>query len=55
MAGGISQALITTATGMIIAIPCLLVYNWLKSRVEAYILEMEEVAIQMVDKLVQKQ
>ncbi len=55
LAGGISQALITTATGMIIAIPCLLVYNWLKSRVEAYILEMEEVAIQMVDKLVQKQ
>lgn len=54
LAGGISQALITTATGMIIAIPVLILYNYLRSVVDNMVLQMEEVAIVMTDKLIEK-
>lgn len=38
---GISEALITTFTGLCIAIPFLVVYNWLAGRVDALMHEME--------------
>lgn len=37
MAGGISEALVTTATGLIIAIPALLAYSFLTARVQRLI------------------
>jgi biopolymer transport protein ExbB len=52
LAGGISEALITTATGMIIAIPVLIAYNFIKGTVENYVLLVEEAAIHLVDTLV---
>jgi len=54
LAGGISQALITTATGLIIAIPTLITYNWLRATVDNFVLEMEEVANLMTDNLIEK-
>lgn len=39
---GISQALITTATGLTIAIPVSLLYNYFVNRVSKLVLEMEE-------------
>lgn len=38
---GISQALITTAAGLAVAIPTLIGYNYLSSRVDAMLLEIE--------------
>jgi biopolymer transport protein ExbB len=54
LAGGISQALITTATGLIIAIPVLVLYNWIKSMIENYVMLIEEAAIRLVDTLIIK-
>ncbi len=52
LSGNISVALLTTAGGLFVAIPALLIYSFLKAKTEAYILQMEEVAILMVDSLV---
>lgn len=41
VAKGIAQALITTATGLIIGIPTLMAYNFYTSRIEKFVLEME--------------
>ena len=48
LAGGISEALITTALGMLVAMPSLAGYNYFVSRVQLLILEMERVSLHMV-------
>jgi len=48
LAGGISEALTTTAVGMVIAVPTLAFYNFFISRVQALILEMEKISLHMV-------
>lgn len=55
LAGGISVALITTATGLIIAIPVLVIYNWIKAGIENYVMLVEEAAIHLVDTLITDQ
>ncbi|MEN8375784.1 MAG: MotA/TolQ/ExbB proton channel family protein [Gemmatimonadota bacterium] len=42
VAGGIKIALITTAAGLVIAIPINVSYNWFVSRIDKLILDMEE-------------
>lgn len=44
VAQGISEALITTATGLGVAIPILAAYNYFTTRVNSYVLEMETAA-----------
>ncbi len=51
MAGGISEALITTQTGLSIAIPILLIHNYLRNRRDRIIAEMEKHTIQILNKL----
>lgn len=41
VAGGISEALITTAAGLIIAIPAVIAYNYFTNRIEAYNMAIE--------------
>ena len=41
MAGGISEALLTTAAGLVIAIPILFMHSIISSRVEGLIADME--------------
>jgi biopolymer transport protein ExbB len=48
LAGGIAEALITTAAGLIVAIPALLGYKYLRGRVESLVVEMEKEAIKLV-------
>jgi len=48
LAGGIWEALITTAAGLVVAIPCYVAYNYLVSRVESFVLDMEKSANQLV-------
>jgi biopolymer transport protein ExbB len=52
LAGGISVALITTATGLIIAIPVLIMYNAIRASIENYVALVEEAAIHLVDSLI---
>jgi len=42
LAAGISQALVTTAAGLTIAVPAQVLYYWLKSRVERFARDIEE-------------
>ena len=49
LAGGIWEALLTTVAGLVVAIPAFIVYNYLVSRVNALILEMERAATELVN------
>jgi biopolymer transport protein ExbB len=51
LAGGIWQAMITTAAGLLVAIPTLFANNWIVSQVHAVIMEMEEASQNLVDSL----
>ncbi len=49
LAGGISEALITTAAGLVVAIPSLMFYRFFRRRVDELVLKMEEEALKIVD------
>jgi biopolymer transport protein ExbB len=51
LAQGIANALLTTFAGLMVAIPTLVVYNYLLSRVENMIVEMEISSSELVDVL----
>ncbi len=51
VAGGISQALLTTAFGLIVAILIQLFQNFFVSRIDRLVLDMEENSMQLVDHL----
>lgn len=51
LAGGISEAILTTAAGLFIAIPSLVFYNLFSSRAESLILEIEKFANALLKKL----
>lgn len=51
VAGGIKVALLTTAAGLIIAIPVSIGHNYFVSRIDALVIDMEESAQKMVDTL----
>jgi biopolymer transport protein ExbB len=48
MASGIAEALITTAAGLIIAIPALVAYRFLRARVDSHVIEMEKESLKLV-------
>jgi len=49
LAGGISQALITTASGMSVAIPSLMFYRYFRGKVDELVIRMESEALKLVD------
>ncbi|MCW9012481.1 MAG: MotA/TolQ/ExbB proton channel family protein [Gammaproteobacteria bacterium] len=51
LAGGISEALITTAAGLSVAIVALMFHRYFRGRVDELVVKMEEEAIKMVDVL----
>lgn len=51
LAGGISQALLTTAAGLSIAIPTLVFYNYFNKRIEHLIVEMEHLSVTLFELL----
>jgi len=50
LAGGISEALITTATGLVIGILALIMYNYYSNRAESFILDIEKYTTQLLQK-----
>jgi biopolymer transport protein ExbB len=51
LAGGIAEALITTAAGLSVAIPALIGYRYYRTRVDTLVVEMEKEAIKLVEAL----
>ena len=48
LSGGISIALVTTMAGLVLAIPCLIAYNYLLARVETFCIEMEKASSEII-------
>ncbi|MCF7820859.1 MAG: MotA/TolQ/ExbB proton channel family protein [Mariprofundaceae bacterium] len=51
LAGGISTALNTTAAGLSVAIPALVAYRYFESRVNSFVIEIEQHALYFVEML----
>jgi biopolymer transport protein ExbB len=49
LAGGISEALITTAAGLVVAIPALMAYRYFRRHIEGLVVEMEQEALKLVE------
>ena len=49
LAGGIGQALISTAGGLCVAIPAVMFHRYFRGRIQEYIVEMEKEAIALLD------
>src|ERR1700732_3066743 len=49
VAGGISEALVTTAVGLFVAIPAGMMFNYLTGRVEAFDVEMDNSSSELID------
>jgi biopolymer transport protein ExbB len=49
LSGGISEALITTAAGLLVAIPALIAYRYLRGKVDGIVIDMEKSAIGLAD------
>jgi biopolymer transport protein ExbB len=49
LAGGISQALITTAAGLVVAIPSYMAYSYLVASVDGFIMDVEKAATEVTD------
>ena len=51
VASGISEALITTASGLVIAIPTSLFHAYFTAQVDKYVVEMEETSSELINEL----
>jgi biopolymer transport protein ExbB len=54
LAGGISEALITTAAGLVVAIPVLIAYRYLRGRVDGLVVLIEKESIRFIETLQQQ-
>jgi biopolymer transport protein ExbB/biopolymer transport protein TolQ len=49
VAGGISEALITTALGLVVAVPAVWLFNYFTGKVDGFIVEMDNSASELLD------
>src|SRR5580692_3313487 len=49
VAGGISEALVTTAVGLFVAIPAVMVFNYFTNKVEAFDVEMDNSSMELIN------
>lgn len=54
VAGGISEALVTTALGLFVAVPAVWMYNYFTNRVEVFTVEMDNISSELVDYFLKK-
>ena len=48
VAGGISEALVTTAFGLLVAIPSVMVFNYFTNRVDDFVVDMNDVSSELI-------
>jgi biopolymer transport protein ExbB len=51
----LEYALVTTAAGLVVAIPSVIAYNYLVSRIEGFVLEIQATSSEIVDLLMERQ
>jgi len=49
VAAGISEALITTALGLLVAVPAVWLFNYFTGKVDGFVVEMDNSASELVD------
>ncbi len=54
VAGGISEALVTTALGLFVAIPAVMMFNYFTNRVEAFGIEMNNSSSELLDYFIKR-
>ncbi len=54
VAGGISEALVTTAIGLFVAIPAVWVYNYFTGKIEAFDVEMDNSSSELIDYFIKR-
>ena len=55
VAGGISEALVTTAFRLFVAVPAVWAYNWFTNKVEAFGIEMTNSSSELIDYFIKQQ
>jgi biopolymer transport protein ExbB len=48
LSGGISQALVTTAFGLLVAIPALVAFNYFQARVDSMVTDLERESLRVI-------
>jgi biopolymer transport protein ExbB/biopolymer transport protein TolQ len=54
VAGGISEALVTTAIGLFVAVPAVWVYNYFTGKVESFDVEMDNSSSELIDYFIKR-
>jgi biopolymer transport protein ExbB len=54
VAGGISEALVTTAIGLFVAIPAVWIYNYFTTKVESFDVEMDNSSSELIDYFIKR-
>jgi biopolymer transport protein ExbB/biopolymer transport protein TolQ len=54
VAGGISEALVTTAIGLFVAVPAVWMFNYFTSKMEAFDVEMDNSSSELVDYFIKR-
>lgn len=49
LAEGIYEAMITTASGLMVAIPALMLFHWISSKIDALVSEMDRISVEFVE------
>ena len=52
LAEGIYQAMITTAAGLLVAIPVIIAYHWISARIDRLVAEMDRITVEFVEQYV---
>jgi biopolymer transport protein ExbB/biopolymer transport protein TolQ len=54
VAGGISEALVTTAIGLFVAVPAVWMFNYFTSKIEALDVEMDNSSSELIDYFIKR-
>jgi len=49
LAMGIYQAMITTAAGLLVAIPVLIAYHWIVAKIERLVMEIDQMTVEFIE------
>ena len=53
LAGGIYSAMITTAAGLSIAIPALICFHWINSKIDRLVMDIDQMTVSFIEEFVE--